>query len=182
MSTSLLIIGLGNPGGQYEKTLHNAGALALDRIVSEKGLSWEQAPKNIPALIAKSGNAIYAKPTTFMNESGRAVQQLLDFYKLSPSDLIVVHDDIDVPMGEARVEENRGAGGHNGVQSIIQALGDEKSFRRVRIGVATKRTAQKEGRRRDVAKIVLKKPDLLQRKAWEAALTAAVQEIRNAVR
>jgi PTH1 family peptidyl-tRNA hydrolase len=176
-----LVIGLGNPGKKYEQTLHNAGVLVLDAVVTKQGLSWSAAPKNIPAVIAKSGSALYAKPTTYMNESGRAVQQLLAYYACSPADLIVVHDDIDLMMGDVREDTDRGAGGHNGIRSVIEALGGDKSFRRVRVGIATERTAQKEGKKRDVAKIALKKPGFFDRKAFTASLGAGAEAVLRAI-
>jgi len=178
MST-LIIVGLGNPGKQYEQTLHNAGTLVVDAVIKTKGLSWEKAPKNTPALIAKQGDILYAKPTTYMNVSGVAVQQLLNYYKLSPAQLIVVHDDIDIPMGDVRVEKTRGAGGHNGIKSIMQSLGGSNEFTRVRVGVATKRTMQKEGRKRDVAKIVLKKPGFFDKKTFAGAIARGVDAIAD---
>ena len=172
-----LIVGLGNPGKRYEQTLHNAGALVVDGIVEKKGLRWEQAPKNIPAVITKDGETLFSKPTTYMNVSGRAVQQMLAYYNLSLAGLVVVHDDIDLMLGDVRVDADRGAGGHNGVASVIEALGGDKSFRRVRIGIATERTAQKEGRTRDVAKIALKKPGLFDRKAFQNTIAQGVDKL-----
>ena len=176
-----LIVGLGNPGKQYAGTLHNAGALVLDALAQKRGLMFSSAPKDIPAVVAKQGDTFYAKPTLHMNESGRAVQQLLSFYKLSPLDLVVVHDDIDLLMGDVRVDKDRGGGGHNGVYSIIEALGGEKSFTRVRVGVATKRTEQREGLKRDVAKIVLKKPGLLNRAAFGKTIEAGTEAVLHAI-
>jgi len=176
---STLIVGLGNPGKQYEQTLHNAGALVVDVAIKTKGLSWGKAPQSIPALVAKRGDVLYAKPTTYMNVSGVAVQQLLAYYKMSPADLVVVHDDIDISMGDVRVEKARGAGGHNGIKSIMQSIGGDNEFTRVRVGVATKRTMQKEGRSRNVAKIVLKKPGFFDRKSFAGAIAKGVDAIAD---
>lgn len=172
-----LVVGLGNPGAQYKDTLHNAGMLVLDSLVDEWG--WYHAPQSIKAEISKHADVVYAKPTTYMNKSGMPVQMLLSYYKLTPEDLIVVHDDIDVPMGEVRTEAGRGAGGHNGVASIIESLGGNNTFMRIRVGIATKRTAQREGKTRDVAKIVLKKPGFFDRKAYEKTIAAGVDAVQR---
>lgn len=139
-----LIIGLGNPGKEYEKTRHNAGFLAIDALCTTHNLP-------LPGTFDKKSNAelitwsedgtkiLLVKPQTFMNESGQSVRALLDFYKLSPDDIIVLHDDKDIPLGEFRVHKNRGAAGHNGVLSIIKHLGT-KDFIRIRIGVGPKDT------------------------------------------
>src|SRR3989344_3282239 len=113
----LLIVGLGNPGKKYEKTRHNVGS----RVVGElKSLNLK--------------DIILVQPTTFMNESGRAVKKITKNYKLKTENLIVVHDDIDLPLGEFKIQKNRGSAGHKGVQSIIDSLGT-KDFTRIRIGI-----------------------------------------------
>ena len=116
----ILIIGLGNPPKKYRKTRHNIGSRTVDEL---KSLNLE--------------NIVLAKPTTFMNESGKAVKNLLRTYHLKPSNLIVIHDDIDLPLGKIRIVKNRGAAGHKGVESIIKEL-KTKNFIRFRIGVCPK--------------------------------------------
>jgi PTH1 family peptidyl-tRNA hydrolase len=116
----LLIVGLGNPGRKYENTRHNIGS----RVVSE-----------LKVLNLK--NVISVKPTTFMNESGMAVKNLLRTHHLKPNNLIVVHDDIDLPIEKIRIVKNRGAAGHKGVESIIKEL-KTKDFIRLRIGICPK--------------------------------------------
>lgn len=113
----VLIVGLGNPGEKYEKTRHNIGA----RIVGEL------KPLNLEGVIL-------AEPTTFMNESGRAVKSLTTKYKTLTTNLWVIHDDIDLPLGKIKIVKNRGSAGHKGVQSIIDTLGT-KDFIRFRIGI-----------------------------------------------
>lgn len=113
----LLIVGLGNPGKKYERTRHNIGSRIIDELES---LSLE--------------NVVLAKPTTFMNESGRAVKKLISKLKCQMSNLWVIHDDIDLSLGEIKISKNRGSAGHKGVQSIINALGT-KNFNRIRIGI-----------------------------------------------
>lgn len=177
-----IIVGLGNPGKKYTGTLHNAGALVLDRVAEDLGQSFAPAPKNIPAYIAHAADVLLVKPTTFMNVSGRAVQQMLAYYKLTPANLVVVYDDIDLLLGDVRVSAGGGAGGHNGIRSIIESLGGEKAFGRIRIGVATPATAQKKGRSRDVARIVLKKPRLFDRAAFAETLRSGADEVLRAIR
>ena len=138
-----LLIGLGNPGKEYEKTRHNAGFLAIDtlEVRSPKSEVRSRLDKKSNAEIAtlemNGEKVLLVKPQTFMNESGKSVRALVDFYKLSPHDIIVMHDDKDIPLGEYRVHKNRGAAGHNGVISIVNHLGT-KDFTRIRIGVGPK--------------------------------------------
>lgn len=129
-----LIIGLGNPGKKYQKTRHNAGSRAINEL---EFLSLE--------------NVVLAKPTNFMNESGKAVKNLLKAYRLKPDNLIVIHDDIDLPIGKIRIVKNRGAAGHKGVESIIEKL-KTKNFIRFRIGVCSK-----TGKPKNPEKFVLQK-------------------------
>jgi len=134
-----LIVGLGNPGAEHEGTRHNAGFLAVDSIISNNQypITWK-LDKKTNTLVAKgelnNKRVIFAKPLTFMNNSGLAVRTLLDFYKLKPEDLIVIHDDKDIPLGETRVQTGRGPAGHNGVKSIIEHVGT-KDFLRIRVGI-----------------------------------------------
>jgi len=113
----LLIVGLGNPGRKYENTRHNIGSKVVNELK-----------------VLNLRNTILAKPSTFMNESGMAVKNLLRTHHLKPNNLIVVHDDIDLPIGKIRIVKNRGAAGHKGVESIIKEL-KTKDFIRFRIGI-----------------------------------------------
>jgi PTH1 family peptidyl-tRNA hydrolase len=131
-----LIVGLGNPGKDYEDTRHNIGYMVVDKLAREIGrdsLKWEQDDKR-NAYVAKVGDVIIAKPVTFMNNSGIAVKKLVDFYKLDPSDVWIVHDDLDLPLGKIRIREQGGTAGHNGLDSIITHLGTDK-FTRFRLGI-----------------------------------------------
>lgn len=134
-----LIIGLGNPGSEYESTRHNVGWIALDHVAKKFECSNFREEKKFFALVTtgKIGRdkMILAKPTTYMNDSGQSVRSLLDFYKLTQTDIIVIHDDKDIPLGELRVQSGRGPAGHNGVKSIINHLGT-KDFYRIRVGIA----------------------------------------------
>ena len=133
-----LIIGLGNPGKEYESTRHNAGFLFLDTLK----VSWE-FPAFVPEKkfmsLASAGmkngeKTLLVKPETFMNRSGEAVTALVNFFKLGPTDITVVHDDLDLPFGTWKIATDSGAAGHNGVTDIIGRLGT-KEFRRIRIGI-----------------------------------------------
>lgn len=139
---SRLIVGLGNLGVEYENTKHNIGFAVLDAFgekfkikgkQSEKLFSWYGRRK--VNLSDENFDLILAWPTTFMNNSGKAVAKLLSWYKLSPVDLIVVHDEVALNLGKIRVGFNSGAAGHHGVESIIQMLGGVQEFTRLRVGV-----------------------------------------------
>ncbi|MDD2753374.1 MAG: aminoacyl-tRNA hydrolase [Candidatus Portnoybacteria bacterium] len=134
-----LIIGLGNPGPQYFNTRHNFGFLAANFLQdSLPGFSDWQANEKFKAMISEGQidgeKILLAKPQTFMNNSGQAAKLIADFYKLGPDDILLLHDDLDLPLGDIRVSQNSGAAGHKGVQSIIEKLGT-KNFLRVRLGI-----------------------------------------------
>jgi PTH1 family peptidyl-tRNA hydrolase len=135
MST-FVIAGLGNPGPQYQWTRHNAGFLFLDRLASQESIPVTR--KTFSSLAGEwnygGQRLILIKPQTFMNLSGRAVMQALQFYKLPPTQLIVVHDEIDIPFGSVRLKQDGGHGGHNGLRSIMELLGNG-DFIRLRIGI-----------------------------------------------
>ena len=141
-----LIIGLGNPGKQYAHTRHNAGFLALDFL--RESFNFEsfhqesrfQAELSIGTLSGKK--LILVKPSTFMNRSGTAVRALLDFYKLTPADILVIHDDLDISPGILKSTASSRAAGHNGVQNIIDTLGTQ-DFLRIRLGIG--RPTETEG-------------------------------------
>lgn len=132
------VVGLANPGSRYAGTRHNVGADAVVRFAAAGGSTLKRAPQGIRADATTWGsgaaNAMLAVPRTFMNQSGEAVAPLLRYYSVPPQELLVVHDDIDLEFGAVRVHVDRGAGGHNGVQSIIRSL-DTRDFWRLRMGV-----------------------------------------------
>ena len=131
-----LIAGLGNPGLSYKKTRHNAGFQALDVLAARHGVRVKT--KGFSALYGEgrigTERVILMKPQTYMNLSGDAVQSLMHFYKLAPDRLIVLYDDIDLPIGSLRIRANGSAGSHNGIRSVISCVGSE-AFARIRIGV-----------------------------------------------
>lgn len=132
-----LIVGLGNPGKKYAHTRHNIGFAILDAMAEKCGAEWKISKKlhgEITTCAIGEKKYLLLKPHTFMNNSGRAVVVALAEKKLTPDALIVVHDDADIPIGNWKLQENRGAAGHRGVQSIIDAL-KTKSFSRMRVGI-----------------------------------------------
>lgn len=131
-----MIAGLGNPGSEYARTKHNVGFMFLDALAEKLGAdNWKT---KYDALVAEARigteKVLLVKPLTYMNESGRAVGPLMSWYKLAPEDLIVVHDDMDIPAGTIRIRRKGSAGGHNGMKSILYHVGDE-NFPRLRIGI-----------------------------------------------
>lgn len=134
----ILIIGLGNPGIKYEYTPHSIGFLVIDFLKKKNNFPDFRLDKKSKALISESSlsnkRIVLAKPQTFMNESGKAIAALAKKHKLKPENILVVHDDIDLPFGKLRIVKNRGPAGHKGVESIINPLGT-KNFIRVRIGI-----------------------------------------------
>ncbi len=130
-----LIIGLGNPGKEYEKNRHNAGFLALDHIL--KDLQPISCSSKFDAKICEVHQPVktlFIYPETYMNNSGKAVKQIMSFYKLEPKDILVIHDEVDLPLGTIKFTDNSGHAGHNGIRSIIDEIGT-KEFRRIRVGV-----------------------------------------------
>lgn len=131
-----LVIGLGNPGPQYETTRHNAGFLMLDLIADHFGISWDG--KKFDGLSAKGSihgeSVLLLKPMTFMNLSGKSVSQAMRFFKIPSSDVVVLHDEIDLAHGKVKARVGGGAGGHNGIRSLIKETG-QSEFHRIKLGV-----------------------------------------------
>jgi PTH1 family peptidyl-tRNA hydrolase len=143
-----LIVGLGNPGIEYQFTPHNLGFLAVDRIASDRGV--EVRNRQCRSLTARttigSEEILLIKPETFMNLSGLAVRELLDEYELTESDLIVIYDELDLPLGTIRIRKRGSSAGHNGMNSIIGAL-ETQEFVRIRIGIAPEKRILKPFRK-----------------------------------
>lgn len=127
-----LVVGLGNPGKEYEKTRHNAGRLVIDLAYPD--LQWER-DSYAQAGIAKDEELFFAKPATFMNLSGESVRYLVDKKEIPAEHVIVIYDDIDLPLGKIKISFDRGSGGHNGIKSIHDHLGTQE-FIRIRIGIS----------------------------------------------
>jgi len=131
-----IIAGLGNPGAEYAKTRHNVGFMLIDALAAKLGVDDWREKYDAMVLETRIGleKVLLVKPLTYMNESGRAIGPLLSWYKLEAEDLVVVHDDLDIPVGTIRIRKKGSAGGHNGIKSILSHVGDEH-FARVRIGI-----------------------------------------------
>ncbi|MFH5811870.1 aminoacyl-tRNA hydrolase [Companilactobacillus sp. FL22-1] len=131
-----LIVGLGNPGKKYDRTKHNMGFMTIDKLMDEYGQT--QMKKDFEAEYCKfkiDGETVFlVKPLTFMNESGRAVNFLMGYYQIRPEELMVIQDDLDMPIGKIRLRTKGSAGGHNGIKSIISSIGT-KEFSRIKIGI-----------------------------------------------
>lgn len=131
----IMLVGLGNPGAKYAFNRHNIGFMAIDAIVEQQRLSpWRS---RFQALVSEGSldgeKCLCMKPQTFMNESGRAVGEAMRFYKLQPSDVVVFHDELDLPEGKLRIKAGGGHAGHNGLRSISAHIGE--TYRRVRLGI-----------------------------------------------
>jgi peptidyl-tRNA hydrolase, PTH1 family len=130
-----LVIGLGNPGSQYEHTRHNVGFRVVDMLATKHGWKWERRGR---AMLASGSlgaeKVVLIKPLTYMNNSGEAVGELVHWYKVQPEDVLVVYDELDLPVGRLRLRSNGTAGGHNGLSSIIRYL-HTNQFPRLRVGI-----------------------------------------------
>ena len=133
-----LIVGLGNPGAEYEQTRHNAGAWLVERLARQEGISLSPDKK----FFGLSGKGRIAGqecflllPTTFMNRSGQSVAALANFYKIKPNQILVAHEELDMPAGVAKFKIGGGHGGQNGLRDIIAQLGNQKDFHRLRVGI-----------------------------------------------
>ena len=149
-----LIIGLGNPGKEYTKTRHNVGFMVIDALAKNLGADFKLNKKfQAEVAVIKNGKEeiVLAKPQTFMNLSGISTRAILDFYKIKPENITVIHDDKDILFGQVKYQTDRSAAGHNGIKSIIEHL-NTQNFSRVRVGVALE-DKEKMG---DTANFVLK--------------------------
>jgi PTH1 family peptidyl-tRNA hydrolase len=140
-----VIVGLGNPGPKYQTNRHNIGFMAIDRFASSKPpVRFREEFKSLVAKVDVGGTSVLlVKPQTFMNLSGEAVQPLLAYYKLTPADLLVLHDELDLPFLALRYQTGRGHGGHNGIRSIHAALGTDQ-YDRLKIGIGRPVNPQQE--------------------------------------
>ena len=140
-----IIVGLGNPGRQYEDTRHNVGFMVLDRMAAAAGVAFQSAPKWQSHLAKLPGSGILLlKPQTFMNLSGRAIQQILAFHKWPATEMLVIYDDVALPLGSLRFREKGSAGGHNGIKSILQHLGSDE-FPRLKLGIGASQPGEMVG-------------------------------------
>ncbi|MFM7362693.1 MAG: aminoacyl-tRNA hydrolase [Cyanobium sp.] len=151
-----LLVGLGNPGAKYADTRHNVGFMVLERLARRAAVSFRSQPR-LHALLAELGNGEQRlrllMPQTFMNDSGRAIRAALDWYRLDPSQLLVIVDDMDLPLGRLRLRATGSAGGHNGLRSTIQHLGSQ-DFARLRIGIGAPAEHPAERRARTLSHVL----------------------------
>ena len=168
-----LIVGLGNPGEDYELTPHNLGFRAIDRIANEYGVKVgnRQSLAKTARFMIGPETVLLVKPETFMNLSGNSVGDLVRKHNVRPEDLIVIQDDLDFPLGTLRIQRGRSSAGHKGIESLIRALGT-KDFLRVRIGVAP------EQRVKDGAAYVLARLSRHQEAVVDKVLDAAAEAVK----
>ncbi|WP_254967510.1 aminoacyl-tRNA hydrolase [Cyanobium sp. CH-040] len=151
-----LVVGLGNPGHRYESTRHNVGFMALERLAAESGVSFRQQNR-LHGLLAEVGQGAsrlrLLMPQTFMNDSGRSIRAALDWFSFQPAEVLVVVDDMDLPLGRLRLRASGSAGGHNGLRSAISHLGTQ-DFARLRIGIGAPADNPAERRARTVGHVL----------------------------
>ena len=171
-----VVVGLGNPGPRYEKTRHNAGALVLQRLLDRSGgaLKRHKTGTLTAEVRIAAERVVLARSTGFMNESGRPVAQLVRWYKVDPSALIVVHDELDIPFGEIRLKSGGGTAGHNGLTSLSSHLGT-KNFARVRVGIS------RPPGRQDPADYVLQEFSNAQRRELDEVLERAADAVERII-
>lgn len=171
-----MIVGLGNPGKKYTNTRHNAGFLAIDRLANDLNATFKKsgALSRIAHAFINGFPVILLKPQTFMNNSGLAVAQSLNYYKIDLSNLLIVVDDINLPLGKIRLRAQGSAGGHNGLKSIIQHL-KTQDFARLRLGIG------RENERVDMVDFVLSTFSKSEMAIVEQMLDEAVQAIKSFV-
>ncbi|MDD3122198.1 MAG: aminoacyl-tRNA hydrolase [Candidatus Izemoplasmatales bacterium] len=151
-----LVVGLGNPGKAYEKSKHNIGFICLDQYAKHKKLKFKKEPK-FQAEVLINEHDLLIKPKTYMNLSGSAVKAIVDYYKISIDEILVISDDMDLPFAKVRLREQGSAGGHNGLKSIISSLGTSE-FKRCRIGIDRNEAIDpKEHVLSDFSKVEMKK-------------------------
>lgn len=149
-----LVVGLGNPGSNYVGTRHNVGFDLVERLASARGLDWRLEKKwKIELARTSDHGLIFAKPQTYMNLSGEAVIRVCSYFKIPPAELLVVYDDVDLPLGRLRLRASGSAGGHNGVKSLIQHLGTD-AFPRLKFGIGRNAPESQESRREMVGHVL----------------------------
>lgn len=177
MSGIRLIVGLANPGKQYSNTRHNVGAWFLSALAKQAGASLSPEAKfhgHTGKAMIDNRPCYLLEPTTYMNESGRAVRAMMDYYKLSPDEILVAHDELDFEPGIIRFKQSGGHGGHNGLRDIIACLGT-KDFNRMRIGIGH------PGNRNKVTGYVLGEPSKSDKQAILSAIDDGLRVIDQCV-
>ncbi|MGX2974227.1 aminoacyl-tRNA hydrolase [Ursidibacter arcticus] len=170
MSQIKLIVGLANPGAKYEETRHNAGEWLINEIARMYNVTLKEETKyfgKVAKINTAQGEVRLLVPTTFMNLSGKAVGALANFYRIKPEEILVAHDELDLPPGIAKIKQGGGHGGHNGLKDIVASLGNNNNFYRVRIGIGH------PGHKDLVAGYVLGKPSPTDKPLIDAAVDEA---------
>jgi len=166
-----LIVGLGNPGSEYENTRHNAGVWFVEQLATQYNETWQKETK-FHGLVSKFSidghECRLLIPTTYMNNSGRAVAAVANYYKISPEEILIAHDELDVPVGTVRLKFNGGDGGHNGLKDIFKSL-DSKKFYRLRIGIDRPKNIN------SIVDYVLERPTRIQRSSIDQAILEALE-------
>lgn len=178
MSQLKAIIGLGNPGADYDATRHNAGAWLIESLARDHHVALRPERKflGLYSKITLAGQDLHLLyPQTFMNKSGGSVSALAKFFKLAPEELLVAHDELDIAPGTARYKQGGGHGGHNGLRDIIASLGNVKDFHRLRIGIGH------PGDARQVVNYVLGRPGKAERTAIDASIDEIERTLPDAV-
>lgn len=175
MSSVQLIVGLGNPGEQYDQTRHNAGFWFVEEIARQQGVVFRPEAKffgEVAKIDLNGHQAWLLKPMTFMNRSGQSIQALANFYRLTAEQILVAHDELDLPVGVAKLKTGGGHGGHNGLRDTIAALGGA-SFHRLRLGI------DHPGDRHQVVNYVLKSPSKIEREKIDDAIYDATRVLSD---
>ncbi len=171
-----MIVGLGNPGIRYEWTRHNIGFQVVDRLASLNHITL--GSRRFKALYGVGSigaqQVVLAKPLTFMNLSGDSVRKLIDYFEVGMEDLVVVHDDLDLPVGRIRIKRKGGDGGHQGIRSIIESLGGN-NFLRLKVGIG------RPPKGKEAAEYVLEPLDETERSEFEGVLSPAAESLEAIV-
>jgi len=167
------IVGLGNPGSEYKWTRHNVGFEVVDEVARRWNATLKKWKATADVTVVRSRDAALVEPRTYMNHSGEAVAAIMTFYKIKPADVLVIVDEVQLPLGRIRLRPSGSAGGHNGLKSVIQHVGSE--FARLRIGI------ERGDRDRDLADRVLSKFDRDERETIDRAVQRAADAVETFV-
>lgn len=173
-----LIVGLGNPGAPYAETRHNAGFRFLDRLAADRGVTWRAEARfqgEVGRTTADGRELWLLKPLTYMNRSGVSISAFTRYYKIAAAQILVVHDEVDLPPGVVRLKVGGGTAGHNGLEDIVVRLGS-RDFVRLRLGVG------RPGTSREVVSYVLSRPPAAEQQALDAAIARALACLQDIVR
>ena len=173
-----LIVGLGNPGTEYSQTRHNAGAELVEQLAAHQHISLQPEKKffGLYGKVLINHQLVHLLiPTTYMNRSGQSMAALANFYKIPTSDILVVHDELDIQPGTARLKQGGGHGGHNGLRDIISKLGNDRNFYRLRLGIGHPGSAAQ------VSGFVLSKAPVAERDKTQTAIDEALRALPLAV-